>query len=237
MINLAEQAKALLGLDLTPHQVQQFDQFEALLMEWNQKMNLTAIDTPDEIRVRHFLDSLTVVKALPIADDLRIVDIGTGAGFPGLPLAIAFPQAHVTLMDSTGKKVRFLEHVIESLGLDNIRAIKTRAETAGQQGKHRGEYDLVLARAVARLPGLVEYMLPLAALNGYCIAMKGVTAREEADDALAAMDVLGGGLESIEEIQLPEVDRPHYLVVIRKLMRTPSEYPREPGTPTRDPIT
>ncbi|MEL7234306.1 MAG: 16S rRNA (guanine(527)-N(7))-methyltransferase RsmG [Chloroflexota bacterium] len=226
----------LLDIELTPEQVTNFNTYESLLIEWNEHTNLTAITEPDEIRVRHFLDSLTIAKAADLSGDLRGIDIGAGAGFPGLPLAIAFENLHMTLLDSVGKKVSFMQHVIYTLKLPNATATHARAEELGQNAAHRATYDLVLARAVARLPGLLEYMLPLAKVGGYCIAMKGTTAHEEAESAARALNTLGGILERIENVQLPGVEIPHHLVVVRKLANTPAAYPRRPGTPTRKPI-
>lgn len=233
---LAQQARDLFGVDLTPEQVTSLTVYESELMEWNERVNLTTIIEQDDIRVRHFLDSFSLIPALDFRAGVRVVDIGSGAGFPGLPLAVLFPDVRVTVMDSVNKKVTFMQHIIDTLDLDNADAVHARAELAGQSDLHRGQYDIVLARAVARLPALVEYMLPLATVGGVCVAMKGESADAEARDAAPALKKLGGKLERIDTVQLPGVAQQHKLVVIKKLTPTPPDFPRRPGTPTRDPL-
>ena len=233
---LAEEAASLLGICLPPAQIQQFDQLSELLLGWNQRINLTAIRDPAAIAVKHYLDSLTVAKVIPRFDGLRLIDVGAGAGFPGLALAIAFPRLRVTLLDATAKKLRFIDQAGQALGLENIRTLHIRAEDAGRHPKHRGAYDLVTARAVAKMPTLMEYTLPLAKRGGQVIAMQGSRANEETNRAAKAIDRLGGELFAIEEIRLPTLDQPRYLVVIDKVKRTPKRYPRQAGIPTRQPI-
>lgn len=235
-MDFASQANDLFGVTLSAEQVGQFETYQQQLIDWNQHVNLTAITEPEAIQTRHFLDSLSIVQAHSMRDGLRVVDIGTGAGFPGLPLSIAYPTIHMHLIDSTGKKVQFLAQLIEQLGLPNAQAIQARAEEAGHASAHRAGYDLVLARAVARLPALMEYMLPLARVGGMCVAMKGETAHEEAASAADALAALGGELLGIESVTLPDIDRPHYLVRVKKVRATPSSYPRRPGIPTRKPL-
>ncbi len=236
MDKLAEYADALLGLSLAPEQVDQFRRLTELLLEWNRRMNLTAIVVPAEIAVKHYLDALTLTTVVPSFDDLKMIDVGAGAGFPGLALAIAFPGLSVTLLDSTAKKLRFITHAGNDIGLQNIRTVHARAEDAGRQLQHRGTYDIVTARAVARMPALMEYTLPLAKLGGQVIAMAGSNAYDDANSAVKAIDLLGGELFAIEQIHLPTLDNPRYLVVIDKIRPTPDRYPRTAGTPTRDPI-
>ena len=233
---LADYATTLLGLNLTPEQINQFQQLTKLLLDWNQRMNLTGITSPSEIVIKHYLDSLTIVKVVPHFAGLRLIDVGSGAGFPGLALAITFPKLQVTLLDATGKKLRFIDHVAEQLQLKNVRTLHARAEDAGRDRDHRAAYDLVTARAVARMPTLMEYTLPFAKEECQVIAMAGSNAFEDANQAARAIDVLGGELFTIEEITLPTLINPRYLVVVDKIKKTPRQYPRQAGTPSREPI-
>lgn len=232
---LAEDAAVLFGVQLTAEQVAQFETYARELIAWNERVNLTAITDPEGVRVRHFLDSLSIAQAGPLPPGLRVMDVGAGAGFPGLPLQIAFPELRVTLLEATGKKVQFLEHLINLLGLTNARAVHARAEEAGHMPEHRAAYDLVAARAVARLPSLLEYLLPLARVGGRCIALKGATAAAEAADSRRALAALGGRLIEIQSAPLPDI-HDHFLVVVKKVAPTPPIYPRPPGTPTKRPL-
>ena len=235
-MTLAEQAAALLDLTLTLEQETQFDLYAHELAVWNQHTNLTAITDYDTVQVRHFLDSLTVLKAVPLSPGARVLDVGTGAGLPGLAMKIAAPQLEVVLLEATGKKVAFLQHVIDLLKLQGVTTLKARAEDAAHDPAHRAAYDLVVARAVARLPSLLEYLLPFTRIGGVSVAMKGRTAQAEADDSARALSVLGGQLKSIETFQLPGVNEPHYLVIAEKIEYTSTVYPRKPGVPTRQPL-
>jgi 16S rRNA (guanine527-N7)-methyltransferase len=236
MSTLADEAAALLDLPLTPEQEAQFDLYTRDLAVWNEQVNLTAITDPDAVRVRHFLDSLTILKAVPLPPGVRVIDVGTGAGFPGVPLKIVRPDIQLTLLEATGKKVAFLHHLMELLKLENVRTVHARAEDAGHDPAHRAAYDVVAARAVARLPSLLEYLLPFAKVGGVCVAMKGRTAQPEAADSARALATLGGRLKSIETFHLPGIDEPHHLVVVEKIAPTPRDYPRKPGIPTKKPL-
>ncbi len=236
MLDLKQLAADLFGITLTDEQLEQFDTYTRELLEWNEKINLTAIKTPQEVLVRHHLDSLSIVLGAEMRPNTRVIDVGTGAGFPGLALKIAYPFLDVTLLEATGKKVKFLEHVIATLGLSDVRGLHARAEEAGHMPDQRGQYHLVLARAVARLPALCEYMLPLVKVGGRCIAMKGATAFEEVEMSADALRILGGRVDDVIEVKLPTVDEPHWLIVIDKVRETPAPYPRKPGTPTRKPL-
>lgn len=229
-------AKSLLGIKLSGRQIVQFERLTELLLTWNARINLTAIADPPELAIKHYLDALTLGRVLPTIEGRRLIDIGAGAGFPGLPLAIAFPRLQLTLMDSTAKKLRFIDEVADKLELDNLRTLHARAEDAGQDQVHREAYDFAVARAVVRMPALAEYALPLCKLGGQVIAMKGMSAYDETNAAAKAIDLLGGELFSIEEVNLPTLDNPRYLVVIDKVQPTPKRFPRKAGIPTRQPI-
>lgn len=236
MSTLAAYASSLFGISISDEHVRQFDRLTELLLRWNERMNLTAITDPAAIAIKHYLDALTLAQVMPPVDGLELLDVGAGAGFPGLPLAIVFPRLQVTLMDSTAKKLRFIDEVAEALELHNVSSRHARAEDAGQDKRHREAYDIVVARAVARMPVLAEYTLPLCKLDGQVIAMKGTSAFEETAAAAKAITACGGELFGLEEIKLPTLDNPRYLIVIDKVNPTPRRYPRKAGIPSRQPI-
>ncbi|MCK6577830.1 MAG: 16S rRNA (guanine(527)-N(7))-methyltransferase RsmG [Anaerolineae bacterium] len=236
MTALAGDAARVLGVTVTPEQEALFDVYARELAAWNAHTNLTAIIDPEGVRVRHFLDSLTLARVIPLRPGLRLIDVGAGAGFPGLPLKLLFPQIELTLLEATGKKVAFLRHVVAHLGL-SAQCVNARAEQAGQDPTHRAAYDVAVARAVARLPILLEYLLPLTAVGGLAIAMKGSTAAEESAASAKALAALGGRLRSIETFRLPGVEEPHHLVIVEKTAPTPAIYPRRPGLPTQKPLS
>ncbi|MBK8027510.1 MAG: 16S rRNA (guanine(527)-N(7))-methyltransferase RsmG [Chloroflexi bacterium] len=235
MTALAAEAAQVLGMAITPEQEALFDVYASELAAWNAHTNLTAIIDADAVRIRHFLDSLTVAQVIPLRPGLRLIDVGSGAGFPGLPLKIVYPELDVTLLEATGKKVAFLRHICERLGLSGVGFVNARAEEAGQDPAHRAAYDVTVARAVARLPILLEYLLPLTAVGGLAIAMKGSTAHVEAASQ-KALHALGGRLRGIETFHLPGLDEPHHLAIVEKVAPTPPLYPRRPGLPTQKPL-
>jgi 16S rRNA (guanine527-N7)-methyltransferase len=234
---LPQATRELVGLDLTPEQQHAFEVYARELTVWNEsRVNLTAITEPLAIEMRHFLDSLSILKAVQIATHAKVIDVGAGAGFPGLPLKIVCPSIHLSLLEATGKKITFLEHVVKALNLNHVKTVNARAEEAGQDPAHREQYDLVLARAVAHMPILAEYLLPLCKIGGRCIAMKGESAAAEVGLAENALRLLGGRLEQLIAVELPHVTETHYLVVIEKVAATPPHYPRHPGTPAKKPL-
>jgi 16S rRNA (guanine527-N7)-methyltransferase len=211
--------------------------YETELLDWNKRFNLTAIDKPETVRTKHFLDSLTCLQAMKERPVERVVDVGTGAGFPGLPIKIAYPSIRLTLVDSVGKKIDFCQHVAQKLGLENVQVIQGRAEELGQLPGHREQYDWALARSVATLPVLAEYMLPLVRVGGGMIAMKGENAPAEAHSAERALHLLGGRLKRLVPVTLPGVVEERYLVVVDKVAATPGEYPRRVGVPAKKPLS
>jgi 16S rRNA (guanine527-N7)-methyltransferase len=235
-IEQIQTAAAAIGVTLDGTQAGQFVRYRDLLVEWNERMNLTAITADEAILARHFADSLTALRAISPTLGLTLVDVGTGAGLPGIPLKIARPDLDVTLVDGTGKKVTFCQTVISELGLSGIRVIKGRAEELAHDKHHRAYYKVVIARALAPLPTLVEYLLPLARANAVVIAMKGSDAQAEVTQAERAIKLCGGELERVEPVTLPGAPDQRALVVIRKVKPTASIYPRPAGKPRSDPM-
>lgn len=235
MKNLSEQAAAF-GLYLNEEQLAQFAAYRSMLQEWNQRFNLTAIDDAAGIQVRHFLDSLTCATVMGDLSDQRLIDVGTGAGFPGLPLKILFPRVRLTLVESVSKKTRFLEALVAELGMENVTILDERAEMVAQKEAHRAQYDWAVARAVAELRVLVEYLLPFCRPGGRALAQKGESALAEAEDAAGAIERLGGGSPTFHAVRLPGRNITHYLVVVEKVGPTPAKYPRRPGRPAKRPL-
>ncbi|MHC1714593.1 MAG: 16S rRNA (guanine(527)-N(7))-methyltransferase RsmG [Acidaminococcaceae bacterium] len=223
------------GLEFTEKQLEQFSLYFDLLIETNKVMNLTAITEPEEVAVKHIIDSLLAYDEKIFPGKL-LADVGTGAGFPGIPLKIYCPELKVVLLDSLAKRLKFLEAVIEKLGLKDISCVHLRAEDAGQNKDHREKYDLVTARAVARLSVLSEYCLPLVKVGGYFIAMKGSKFKEEISEGHTAVGILGGEIISAEEVKLPGLDDGRAIIRIRKIKKTPVKYPRKAGLPEKQPL-
>jgi 16S rRNA (guanine527-N7)-methyltransferase len=228
-----------LNITLTGRHLADFETCYRELVAWNQRFNLTAITDWEGVLVRHFLDSLSCLKALPRAElsaGARIIDVGTGAGFPGLPLKIVCPEMRLTLLEATGKKVAFLEHLVRVLGLKGVEAIHGRAEELGHSPAHRERYDWALARAVAEMPTLTEYLLPLVRVGGAVLAQKGEGAAAEVHGADAAIATLGGRVRQLVPVELRGLAETRYLVVVDKVAATPDKYPRRPGMPEKRPI-
>lgn len=223
-----------LGISLTERQIEQFLEYYEILVEWNRVMNLTGITEFDEVVVKHFLDSLAAVKVC--APEGRMIDVGTGAGFPGIPLKIAFPQLQVVLLDSLNKRIRFLDAVIEKLGLVGIETIHGRAEDFARDKSYRERFDLSVSRAVANLSSLSEYCLPYTAQGGTFISYKSGKIEEELSAAQKAIRVLGGELKNVVKFNLADTDMERSLVVIGKAKATPKAYPRKAGLPAKEPI-
>lgn len=233
---LAQYVKSVLAINLTPGQLSAFEVYQRELFAWNQLINLTAIHEPDAVDIKHFLDSLTCLKIMQDTSMKQVIDIGTGAGFPGIPLKIVCPSLRLTLVESVKKKVAFCQHVVQVLRLSSIKVLHDRAERIGQKSEHREAYDWAVARAVAQLPVLAEFLLPLVRLGGTMIAMKGESAPAEVHQAENAIRILGGSLRNIIPVTLPCVVEERYLVVVDKVAATPDNYPRRIGIPKKRPL-
>ena len=223
-----------MSISLNKEQYDQFYAYMVLLIEWNEKINLTAITEPQEIILKHFVDSLTIAKY--IEEGKTIIDMGTGAGFPGIPLKIYRNDVKVVLADSLNKRIKFLNEVIEKLQLKNIETIHCRAEELGKNKEYREKFDYATSRAVANLSTLSEYLLPFVKLNGSGIFMKTMEIDEELENAKKAIKILGGGIEKVDKFEIPESDLGRSIIIVKKEKQTPSKYPRKPGTPAKEPL-
>ena len=223
-----------IGYTLQEEQLEQFFTYKELLIEWNKKMNLTAIEQEEDIITKHFIDSLSIASYIP--DTAKGIDIGTGAGFPGIPLKILKKDLSITLLDSLNKRITFLEEVIRNLSLENIQAVHARAEELAHKEEYREQYDIAVSRAVAPMHTLLEYMLPYVKIGGKCICMKGPNLQEESKDLQNCLETLGGKIEKIEEIVLPETEIKRNIMLIKKENKTPKKYPRNPGMPSKKPL-
>ena len=223
-----------LNIMLSDKQVEEFYEYMNLLLEWNEKINLTAITEMNDVILKHFIDSLTILKY--INDGEKIIDVGTGAGFPGIPICIMKEKIECTLLDSLNKRINFLNEVSNKLELKNIKNVHGRAEEYGKNKLYREKYDVVVSRAVANMSTLSEYLLPFVKINGICICMKGPDLDQELENAKYAINELGGKIEKIEKIKLPNSDIERNIVIIKKIKQTKNKYPRKSGTPSKDPL-
>lgn len=231
--NKLKNAVSTLGINLNEEQLEQFYNYKKLVIEWNEKINLTAITDDFEFIIKHFVDSLTINKY--IEKEKTIIDIGTGAGFPGIPLKI-LNNNKIVLFDSLNKRLKVLENIIEKIKLNNIETLHGRAEETFKNKEYREKYDIATSRAVASLNVLVELMLPAVKVGGKCICMKGNNAEIEIEEAREAIKVLGGKIDKVEKIILPEMNLERTIIIIKKEKVTPKQYPRKPGTPQKTPI-
>lgn len=219
---------------LNERQIDKLIKYKDILKEWNQKINLTAIEDDKEIIIKHFIDSLSIIPYLE-NKDIKFIDVGTGGGFPGIPVKIAYDKINVTLLDSLDKRIKFLNNVISEMDLKEIRACHGRAEDFGMMEENREKYDVAAARAVANLPVLLEYCLPFVKVEGTFIAMKG-SSTEEVDSSKKALDVLGGKIEEIINLNLPFSEATRNIIIVKKIKTTPKKYPRKAGKPSKEPI-
>lgn len=225
-----------IGVILTEEQINQFLRYYELLVEWNGFMNLTAITDYDEVMKKHFVDSLSLIKTFDVTKKVKVIDVGTGAGFPGLALKIAYPNLQVTLLDSLNKRINFLNEVINQLGLSGVETVHGRAEDFAKPDKLRGKFDLCVSRAVANMSTLSEYCLPFVKIGGEFVSYKSEKISEELEVATRAISILGGKFDRSTEFSLPDSDIYRNLVVIKKVKETPKKYPRKAGLPSKEPI-
>jgi 16S rRNA (guanine527-N7)-methyltransferase len=233
-----------LGISLDAQQLAQFELYYRELVEWNEKFNLTAITDYIEVQIKHFLDSLVALpliaeefgEPVPPERPLHLLDVGTGAGFPGIPLKIVAPRIKVTLMDGTGKKITFLREIVAKLGLSHVEVVQGRAEEMGNHPRYRGQFDLVTARAVASLNTLVEYLLPLVRRGGLAVIYKGSGAPQEFIEARKAIELLGGETARLAPVKVPLLDEQRFVLLIKKLHPTPERFPRGQGLPRKKPL-
>lgn len=223
-----------IGLEFTEKQLDKFFKYMNLLLEWNEKINLTAITEPEEVILKHFIDSLTISKY--IEKNKTLADVGTGAGFPGIALKIYRDDIKITLVDSLNKRINFLNEVIKELNLKEIETVHSRIEDFGKDKKYREKFDYVTARAVANLSVLSEYLIPIAKINGQCICMKGSNVEEELNTSKNAIKILGGKIQKIEKFNLPKSDIERNVIIIKKIKNTPTRYPRKAGMPAKEPL-
>ena len=236
MSNVLTKKVKELSIVLNDKQIQQFEQYYNILVEWNKVMNLTAITEYEEVVEKHFLDSLTIVNAINMEKIETLIDVGTGAGFPGIPLKIAFPHLKVTLLDSLNKRIKFLNEVIDLLELNDIKAIHGRAEDYAKQAEYREQYDICVSRAVANLATLSEYCLPYVKVDGLFVPYKSGEIDEELKSSEKAVSILGGKVEEVVKFQLPGTDIGRSFVKIHKIKETKKKYPRKAGMPTKEPL-
>jgi 16S rRNA (guanine527-N7)-methyltransferase len=213
-----------------------FQRFSSELLDWNQKFNLTAIRTPEEIESKHFMDALSLLPTLRHYRVGSLIDVGTGAGFPGIPIKIVQPDLHLVLVESVEKKAGFCRHIVTTLELVDVEVVAERAEAVGQNRQYREQFDCAVARAVAALPILLEYLLPLVRVGGIVIAQKGASAGQEMEQAKNACAILGGGKMHSEKVHIPGLDDERYLIIVEKLRNTPAQYPRRIGLPAKKPL-
>lgn len=231
-----KKAAAGYGIELSEKQLEQFNRYYELLVEWNKVMNLTAITEPHEVAVKHMIDSLTAYDASLFTEGATVIDVGTGAGFPGLPLKIFAPGIKLTLMDSLNKRVRFLQTVVDELGLQEVACVHARAEEGARNKAYREQFDIAVSRAVARLPILAEYCLPFVRRGGHFLALKGMQYQEEEQEAVKAIKVMGGSETQTRSVKLPGLEDVRAVIDITKGMPTPKAYPRKAGTPAKNPL-
>jgi len=228
-----------IGIDLHKEQIEKFSRYLELLVQWNQKINLTSLKTPREIIIKHFLDSISCIKIINKYIDIEgisVIDVGAGAGFPGMPIKIICPSIRLSLLEARNKKTIFLEKVTDEMNFQKVKILNGRAEIFGKSVDYREKYDVVISRAVAHLSVLSEYCLPLVRVGGLFVAQKGRSYKKETEKSIKTIQVLGGELIGVENVRIPFIDQERHLLLIKKIKGTPSEYPRRVGLPQKRPL-